>query len=377
VVRQELKIVSHHTAEAGSNRMLPVVLIAVFFLAVTVFATLSGAGSARQPILVDELANQIIERTLIHGSDDATVRSMLVEIRREIGRRPLQSRTRVTYSAVLLSLSKQLADLTAVSFHASQAARLSPTTVPILQIAVRVLARTGDADQALTHIHEMFAFDAAAASGLLSEMEPQLSAVQLVSAIPDLPEAWWAWCQHLRRSPGRMEHGDQCMEQASDRWPQNLRMLIQVTGRAAEQQDWGRLAELLPQDRELPDEPLTAQLLTYRARLRTASGDQASAYQDLDRAITLAGSSSSFQILAGDAYAALDDPEEARKQWKLAMRSLPVNAVHSRRDVLLRMARLEDRFGLAATALRIWESVLDLEPDHPEATRRVRELTGL
>jgi hypothetical protein len=376
VGRQELKIVDHHTGDAGTHQALPVVLIAVFFLATTVFATLSGAHQARQPIPVDELANQIIERTLAHGSDDATVRAKLIEIRREIGRRPLQCRTRVTYSALLLSMSKQTADLPAVSFHASQAARLSPTTVPILQIAIRVLARTGDADQALTHIHTLFAFDATAASDLLSELEPQLSTHQLESAIPDLPDAWGAWCLRLRRSPGRLEDGDRCMEQASHRWPHSLPLLLQVIARAAERQDWYRLAELLPPDRRLPDEPLTAQLLTFRARLRNVNGDQPGAYQDLERALMLADTSSSFQILAGDAYAELDEPEEARKQWKRATRGLPLSAVSSRRDLLLRMARLEDKFGQAATALRIWESVLKLAPDHPEAIRRVRELTG-
>ena len=47
-----------------------------------------------------------------------------------------------------------------------------------------------------------------------------------------------------------------------------------------------------------------------------------------------------------------------------------------RRGLLSRLARLEDEYGRPAAALRHWKALLELDPDHVEARRRVDDLTG-
>jgi hypothetical protein len=41
------------------------------------------------------------------------------------------------------------------------------------------------------------------------------------------------------------------------------------------------------------------------------------------------------------------------------------------------MARYEDDHGKPAAALRAWKAVLEEDPEHPEAQRRIADLGGL
>jgi len=56
---------------------------------------------------------------------------------------------------------------------------------------------------------------------------------------------------------------------------------------------------------------------------------------------------------------------------------MPDGETAGRRNLLTRLARLEDEHGRASAALRLWQAILELDPSHPEATRRVRALGGL
>ena len=95
----------------------------------------------------------------------------------------------------------------------------------------------------------------------------------------------------------------------------------------------------------------------------------------MTRALELDGRTPAVRVLAGEAYAVLGQSVEARRQWNRALFGLPDSARDARVRVLRLLARLEDRQGEPASALRLWRSVLEIEPSHPEAQRRIAELS--
>ena len=338
-------------------------------------ATVVGVDSVRRPLQPKRVAQEALQQALELGNKSPEVRTKLLEMRRVLGRRPLETRIRVVYASMLVGLSGRLEDTQAAAFHASRAAELSPVTVPVVQLAAQVLARTGQADEALQLTRRMFGYDRGAAAELLAQLEPLVFSDRLEIGLADDPDAWLAWSYRLRTG-GRGAEADRWIDRAHGRWPDHMPTLHLVAARAVRQEDWQRLAELIPPERPLPDEPPAAAVLLDRARLRIERGDREGAQADIDRALDLAGEARTVRILAGEAYEALGRIEGARQQWGRALNELGSDQATLRRDILVRMARLEDRHGRPAAALRLWRSILDLDAEHVEARRRVDDLTN-
>jgi tetratricopeptide (TPR) repeat protein len=198
---------------------------------------------------------------------------------------------------------------------------------------------------------------------------------QLEMGIAASPDAWLAWFKELRRT-GYVDESHRWLDKAHERWPDHLPTLKETAAKLAGQGDWKALAELLPPERILPDEPDAALILTYRARLKRHLGDVPGGRQDLARALGIAGDSEAVRILSGDAYLALDDIAEARKLWRSVLFTMDPQAEQARAGIILRLARLEDRHGEPAAALRMWRQLLEIDPEHQEAKRRIAALTG-
>jgi tetratricopeptide (TPR) repeat protein len=367
-----LKLVSDR--ERGHVARWPLAL-GLLIAASAVLATLSGADRTRRAAPVRQIAQETLDRALERGSGDANVRRALLELRRRLGRQPLDTRTRVAYSGLLLGLSRSVADTRAAVFHAELAADLSPVTAPVVQASTLILARAGEWEDALRRVREMFLYDAGAAADLLLTLEPWLPGAAVEAGLAEAPEAWLAWVHRLRRE-GRADAADSWLEGVIRRWPEHPAALEQSAAKLVREQRWQELADLLPDHREIPEEPGTARIFAYRARARAWRGDLAGARGDVELALRLDGDEAGVQIVAGDAYASMGDFEQARELWHRARFTLPPSSEETRRGVLLRLARLEDRHGRPATALRLWRSLLELDPAHGEAQRRVEELTG-
>jgi tetratricopeptide (TPR) repeat protein len=337
-------------------------------------ATVVGVDTARNPVEPREMARRALGLSLELGSDDSQVRGMLLELRSSLGRRPLDSSTRVVYAALLLNLGRRLADHRAAAYHALRAAQLAPVTVPVQRLSTLTLARTGDASLALARIREMFGYDPPAAARLLTEVEPLVEPNVLEEGLAGDPEAWFAWAAQLRRV-GRLDEAYAWNERTRQRWADHLPTLRFVAARQVRDNDWDALERLLPADGSLSAVPEASPLLLYRARLKTTRGDPAGALEDIRRALALAGESNLTQILAGEAFEALGDYTAARRHWNRALFDVPADETATRRNVLAQLARLEERHGRPSAAVRLWESVLELEPSHAEAARRIRALT--
>ena len=80
--------------------------------------------------------------------------------------------------------------------------------------------------------------------------------------------------------------------------------------------------------------------------------------------------------MIGEVHAELGDDATARDLWNRALFGLRPGATGTRRDLLVRLATLEERDGRASVALRHWQAVLALEPEHAGARARVDELSG-
>jgi tetratricopeptide (TPR) repeat protein len=360
------------------ERLKPVIAtcaLALMLLACALLCTLLGADSARSRIDPKEMGQELIEMSLQSGTTQAEIQASLIEMRRLVARRPLDTRARVVYSSLLLNFSSSIADTEAAAFHAGLSAELAPVTVPIVRTAALVLARCGELSTSLDLTRYMFSYDPVAAAGLLFSLRALASQEQIETGIAASPDAWLAWVRELRQV-GYHEEAHRWLSMAHDRWPDHLAILQNMAARLAGQGDWEALSALLPPERLLPDEPDAAVILTYRARLKNHLGDTRGGRQDLERALGLAGDSDAVKILAGDAYLDLGDVDEARTLWRTVLFTLDSQADEMRRGLLLRLARLEDRHGEPAAALRIWRQLLEIDPDHREANRRIAILTG-
>lgn len=351
-------------------------LIALALLALALLATLLGADPARERTDPRELGREIARLTLERGSSDEEVRTLLLELRGGLARRPLDSRTRVVFADLMLGLGRSVADREAALFHARLAASHSPVTVPVVRSSALVLARGGRAEEALDLIRTMFDYDPGAASRLLLRAEPLIPAATLPDGLPDDPDAWSAWFLTLKRA-GRTEDAERWMVETYERWPDHLPTLQNMADRAVRADDLEALARLFPSGLVLPPVPAAAPVLAYRARFKGALGDLAGAREDLREAVRLGDGAASVSILAGEGHAAIGDVEEARRLWSTVLYSIPATATETRTAVHLHLARLEQRHGEAAVALRHWRSVLELQPDNAEANARVEELTGV
>ena len=376
MVRPDLRIVAG--TQEGAERRAPrsvAIGFGALILAVAGLATLLGADSARVELEPREIASEAVRTALDQGSDSPEVRASMVGLRSNLGRRPLDNETRVAYASLVLGLSRTMDELRVAAFHARLAARLAPVTVPVIRGAALALVRTGDADEAVVLIHDMFGYDPGAAARLLIRCEPLLYKSQVEGAIAETPRAWAAWARQIRLE-GRTSEAEDWFDRGHDRWPDDLPLLTQATRRAVRDRDWQKLETLLPPERELPEEPEAASLFVHRARLELQRGRPEAATADVERALRLGGGRQSVLIQAGDVYSTMGSDEEARRLWNRALYRLPADATAGRRTVLRRLARLEERVGRSGLALHHWRSILETDPEDGEARGRVAALTG-
>jgi len=375
MVRPRLAIVAgiDPALDRSRNRGL-VAGIGITLLALAGLATLSGADEARRSFNPREFATTILDTALEHGSDAPEVRGALVAMRSTIAHRPLDTKTRVAFSTAMLGVARTIDDLEVAAFHARLAARLTPVTVPVVRGSAIVLLNTGHSDESLALIRAMFGYDPGAASRLLALSEPLLLPNQVEQGVADAPEAWQAWARQLRQI-GRAEEAGLWFERGLERWPEDLRLLVQVAEQTSKARDWEKLDDLL-RGRTLPDEPGAALLYVHRARLHVQAGNLDDAASDLTTALRLASRSTSVHLRAGDTYMAMGAADEARRSWNRALFLLEQGQDDPRSRVLRRLARLEEAQGRHGTALRQWRAVLNLDPDDEEAQRRVTALAG-
>jgi tetratricopeptide (TPR) repeat protein len=341
-------------------------------------ATLLGADRAREPSRPVDTAREALDRVLELGPGDPAVLESLADIRAQMGQRPLDARTRVLYAALLLEMASGHDDCKAAAFHAGRSSELAPVTVWVIRAATLVLTRCGETDGASSLIRDMFGYEPESAADLLIAAEPFLDRARVERAVPPSPAAWLAWSRQLR-AEGRSEEADRWADEAHRRWPENLDTLHDVTSRAALRGDWARLALLLPPDRALPEKREWAILFAYRARTRAEARDFDGARADVELAMSLSGSSGGVLLHVGDALEAMGDTDGARRAWRRGLfeSSAKQESTRLRARLLTRVARLEDLHGEPAAALRAWRDVLELQPDHAEALRRVGELDVL
>ncbi len=360
----------------GPPRRFTVAPLALGALALGVagLGTWFGADEARRKIEVAELAEDAVQLALQRGSEDRQVRETLIDLRRTLGWRPLESRTRVVYASLVLALSTQVEDMRLAGFHAGRAAQLSPVTVSVVRASTLVLAHTGNLADALALVRRMFGYDARRAAALLAQVEALVLVTPLDEALPESAEAWMAWSGQLSRDR-RHEEASAWLEQTYERWPDYLPARSRLAYRAYRREDWQSLAALLPADETLPADSAAAQLLIWRAHLKASRQDESGARADVETALQL-WESRTVRMLAGDLFETLGDVARARREWNRALHRTPTDQTAARRGLLQRLARLEDTHGRPAAALRLWEALLELDPEHIEARRRIDDLAG-
>jgi tetratricopeptide (TPR) repeat protein len=371
-----LKLIAPRREPAGRRgRACAALGLGAVLFASAALATVLGADSARRPIQARELAESALERSLNQGNRDPEVRSALLELRSTLSRRPLDSKTRAVYASLILGLSRRLEDSAVAAFHAGLAAELAPVTLSVVRPAVLILAYSGRPEKALELSTSIFAYDPQRAAATLAQIEPFLIERSAEDGLPYKPEAWLAW-HHQLTLAGRTEEAELWLDRAYQHWPEHLRILERIAGRAAHRRDWQVLETLFPAERELPQERAAARPILHRAKLRAFKGDLEAAQDDIQRALGLDGQSGSTQILAGDAYETMGEYGPARDQWTRALYGLAPDNDDVREQVLRRLARLEDRHGEPAAALRLWQALLEIDPDNAEAKGRVDDLSG-
>lgn len=338
-------------------------------------ATLFGADAARHPLEPREVGEETLRRALVSGSADAEVQRRLVELRTTLGQKPLDSMTRAVYASLLLSLSRDADDVALALFHARRVVALAPVTLPVVRIGVLALAHSGQGADALDLVRSIFSYDAPAAANLLFRIEPLLGTTAIDAALPDEPGAWLAWSIRLDLAERQAEALER-LRAGLRRWPDDLLLLERLALRLLQRGDWPALAELVPPSRVIPDERLAAGLLLSRAVGRAQTGDDEGAVADTERALRLDPQNWLTRIRSGEAFLAARQPDRARREWTALLFDLDTADSAARVLVLERLARLEQDSGQAAAALRHWRALLELDPEHAEARRRVDDASG-
>lgn len=371
----ELRLVTDADPERPQDRSVPAaLLLGALALGAFGLSTWLGADEARRKVEVAELAEAAVQMALERGSEDPQVRETLIDLRRTLGWRPLESRTRVVYASLVLALSARAEDAQLAGFQAARAAELSPVTVSVVHAAVLVLSHTGELDHALALVRGMFGYDARRAARLLAQVDSLVLVASVDGAVPETAEAWMAWSRQLANDL-RAKEAEAWLERTFDRWPDHLPARTRLAAGAFRRRDWTALAKLVPPDGTFPTEPAAAPLLIWRARLRARAKDEAGALEDIRAALDLT-QSRTIRTLAGDVYEALGRIARARNEWNRALHGARAGQASARRGLLVRLARLEDVHGEPAAALRLWETLLELDPEHAEARRRVDDLAG-
>ena len=363
-------------AAARAGRSRAIFLGSLALLAAIAAPALSDRA-ARVPLDAAGIAREAVTAAIDSGPAAPAVRAALTTLREEIGRRPLDAAARGAYAGLLLELAASPEERRAAAFHAARAAEISKVSVPVVETAVRVLARCGEAGRAVELLRSMFGYDPRSAAALQADLEPFVSPSVLVKALPDDPDAWAAWIERLR-ALGRAPEADARLDRAIVLWPRHVPLRTSAALRALAGQRWEEMRRLLPSSADLPREAAGAALFACRSRLRAAEGDLAGAVGDASEASRLAPDDPWIRLQAGISLETAGDAERARAQWERGLYGIVPSDGNRwiRSEILTRLARLEDRVGRPADALRAWRSVLDLDPAHAEARRRAEELAG-
>jgi tetratricopeptide (TPR) repeat protein len=343
--------------------------------AVALLATWRGADRSRTPLDARQHVQDTLALALAEGNRSPGVLDNLRRLRAELGRRPLDSKSRVQYAALLLSMTRTLDDTRAAAFHARLAADLAPVTLPVVELAALVLARSGERAGALARIRDIFEFAPEAAAGLLLQMEDSLDDQTARAALPDTPAAWCAWARALARS-GRPEASVALLHEAATRWPDDLEVNVALARLALRAADWDEL-ELRAGRDTIPAEGRGLELLVYRARWHVERGRPDAADRDLATLLAAAKDKPHLLILAGDVQRRMGSDDLARQTWNRALFKLSPKNKSLRVALLVRLAALEEDRGRAGVALRHWRRVLESDPSHARARRRVADLTGI
>lgn len=372
--RPELKLVTAEP-ERRRSRTPAGAAIGAAVLAAAALATALGADAARAPFDPVALAESALARSLA-GGDPGPKDEALAALRARLRRTPLDAASRTIEASLAVESAAGEADRDAAAEQAQAAARLAPNEEWVVHAAARVLARCGRTDEAQRAIAGIFAYAPGEAAVALSEIEPFVPEEKLEAGIPRSPGAWLAWSARLR-DLGREEEADRRLAALLDRWPDDLDALRYAAGVAAGRDRVDELVRLVPPSRPLPATREAASLWTFRARSKAATGDPAGARADAARAVELAPGDPWVLALAGDAVAG-DDAAAARGYWNRALYLLEAQRAPGDPGVWIRyrIARMDDREGRGADALRNWRSILASRPDSAEAKRRIEELTG-
>jgi len=341
---------------------------------VALAGTLLGADVARRPIEPRELGRRTIRLAIESGTGDPEVRDALRALRDELVLRPLDARTRAVYATLLIGVGRTIEQTRLAAFHAARAAALAPVTVPVVRYAAHVLVRAGDTGASQELVRQMFVYDPRSAAELLAEIRPFLSERETAETVPDLPSAWLEWSGRLRALEEH-EESEAWLEQAHQRWPDDLQILENLALRVWWSRDPSRLVGLLARREDLPVRQQTGSLIALRAVARARAGDSEAARRDVETARGLDPDDLRTTIFCADALERLGDTAAARDRWTraafVAGRDDPLELL-----ALVRLARLEDRAGSPASALRAWRAVLAIDGNHDEARRRIDDLTG-
>jgi hypothetical protein len=371
VERAELRLVR----EPAERRRGVAPALGATIVAVAALATALGADDARRPFAPAELAETALVKTL-SGDDPRAVDRAIGRLRSRLVDVPLDAASRTTLANLMVEIAGDDAGRAAAASQATTATRLSASDEWVARASARVLARCGRGDEALAAIAAVFAYAPDPAALTLSEIEPFVAPDRLAKGLPDTPAAWLAWSTRLR-GMGRDAEADARLAALLARWPDDLRALVVAAGAASGADRIDELARLLPPSRALPRRREAAPLYAFRARVRGASHDAAGAREDIAQATALASDDPWVHIACGDALAPFDAPA-ARAHWTRALYTLEASGAEATTLVWVRyrLARLDDREGRGADALRTWRSILVVRPDSEEARRRVEELTG-
>ena len=208
-------------------------------------------------------------------------------------------------------------------------------------------------------------------------VETRVQPEDLDQGIADTPDAWLAWANDMDRRSRQTEAAER-LAATSRRWPDHVPTMERRAIVAVRNKDWQTLREMFPPGKEIPEESTYALPLLFRARIRENDGDHAGAREDIQRALELGPVTGRFEIHAGETLYAIGEHLKAREYWNRAFFGLPPTSSYedAKAHLSLLLARWEDQHGEPASALRHWQVVLALRPDHAEARRRVDDLSG-
>ena len=370
--RPELTLV---TSPPAPHRTPAAALAGTLVLGAAVLATASGADVARRPFHAATLAETALARTL-SGEDSRAAGEALESLRTRLRVTPLDAITRTTAACLRVETAMTDADRAAAVAQAVAAFRLVGTDEWIARASALVLARCGETEAALDTIASIFDYAPEAAAAALSEIEPFVPADLLERGIPATPAAWLAWSARVR-ALGREAEADARLAELLARWPDDLDSLQSAASIAAGRDRVDELVRWVPPTLAIPETPKAATLFALRARSKAATGDAGGARRDAAAAVALRPDDPWVAVAAGDALVTIDTAA-ARDSWTRAL--FAVEAQSPSRDAAVwihfRLARLDDREGRGASALRHWRSILAARPNSSEAKRRIDELTG-